>query len=48
MLSSRSSEKYRQLALELGANAYLTKPFIDGEVLKAIASLIENRPKSVV
>ncbi len=40
MLTSRSSDKYRQIAQELGANAYLTKPYIDGEVLNAIASLI--------
>ena len=48
MLTSRSSEKYQQIALELGANAYLTKPYIDWEVLSAIASLIENKPKSLV
>ncbi len=48
MLTSRSSEKYRQIALELGANAYLIKPYIDGEILKAIASLTKNSPKSVV
>lgn len=45
ILTSRSSEKYRQLASELGANAYLTKPYIDREVLSAIASLIGDTPK---
>ncbi len=48
MLTSRSSDKYRQIAQELGANAYLTKPYIDGEVLNAIASLIENNPKPAI
>ena len=48
MLTSRSSDKYRQIAQELGANAYLTKPYIDGEVLNAIASLIEDNPKSAI
>ncbi|MBW4664839.1 MAG: hybrid sensor histidine kinase/response regulator [Chroococcus sp. CMT-3BRIN-NPC107] len=48
ILTSRSSEKYRQLASELGANAYLTKPYIDREVLSAIASLIGNSPKPMV
>lgn len=48
MLTSRSSDKYRQIAQELGANAYLTKPYIDGEVLNAIASLIENNPNPAI
>ncbi len=48
MLTSRSSQKYRQVALELGASAYLTKPYIDGEILQVIANLIESIPKPVV
>ncbi len=48
MLTSRSSEKYRQIAQELGANAYLTKPYIDKEVINAIANLIENSPKPAI
>ncbi len=48
MLTSRSSEKYQQIALELGANAYLTKPYIDGEVLKAVTNLISDRQKSAI
>lgn len=48
MLTSRSSDKYRQIAQELGANAYLTKPYLDGEVINAIASLLENSPKLAI
>jgi two-component system, chemotaxis family, sensor histidine kinase and response regulator PixL len=40
MLTSRSSDKHRQIALELGANRYLTKPYLDQELLKAVASLL--------
>ena len=36
MLTSRSSDKYRQLAHNLGATHYLTKPFVDKEVLATL------------
>ena len=36
MLTSRSSDKYRQLAHNLGATRYLTKPFVDKEVLASL------------
>ena len=36
MLTSRSSDKYRQLAHSLGATHYLTKPFVDKEVLNTL------------
>jgi chemotaxis family two-component system sensor histidine kinase/response regulator PixL len=36
MLTSRSSDKYRQLAHNLGATRYLTKPFVDKEVLVSL------------
>ncbi len=41
MLTSRSSDKHRQIALELGANRYLTKPYLDQELLKAVAGLLK-------
>jgi chemotaxis family two-component system sensor histidine kinase/response regulator PixL len=41
MLTSRSSEKHRQLALELGAAAYLTKPYVEQELLATITDLIK-------
>lgn len=36
MLTSRISRKYRQLAKNLGATRYLTKPFVDRELLDAL------------
>jgi chemotaxis family two-component system sensor histidine kinase/response regulator PixL len=40
MLTSRSSDKHRQLAMQLGANNYFTKPYIEQEFLAAIKSMI--------
>ncbi len=40
MLTSRSSEKHRQLATQLGASAYFTKPYIEQQFLKAINQII--------
>ncbi|MBD2497726.1 hybrid sensor histidine kinase/response regulator [Nostoc sp. FACHB-280] len=45
ILSSRSAEKHRQLAKELGARAYLTKPYLEHEFLSTISSLM---PKASV
>ena len=42
MLTSRSNDKHRQLATQLGANHYFTKPYIAREFLSTIASLIEG------
>lgn len=39
MLTSRSSEKHREIALELGANGYLTKPYLDQELLTMVTNL---------
>ncbi|HEY9690848.1 MAG TPA: hybrid sensor histidine kinase/response regulator [Oculatellaceae cyanobacterium] len=41
MLTSRNSEKHRLLALELGAAAYLTKPYLQQELLNTITNLIK-------
>ena len=40
ILTSRSTEKHRQLAQELGAKAYLTKPYLEHEFLSTVAGLI--------
>ena len=40
MLTSRSSDKHRQLAHHLGANAYFTKPYIEQEFIAAIKATI--------
>ena len=34
MLTSRISDKYRQLAQNIGATRYLSKPFVEREVLR--------------
>jgi len=43
ILSSRSAEKHRQLAQEIGANAYLTKPYLEHEFLSTVASLVNTK-----
>ncbi|MDJ0648793.1 MAG: hybrid sensor histidine kinase/response regulator [Xenococcaceae cyanobacterium MO_188.B19] len=46
MLTSRSNDKHRQLAMQLGAHAYLSKPYIEQEflsVLKTIMGQEENK-----
>ncbi|WP_298914189.1 response regulator [uncultured Nostoc sp.] len=42
ILTSRSAEKHRQLAQELGARAYLTKPYLEHEFLSTIKGLINS------
>ncbi|MEH2181324.1 hybrid sensor histidine kinase/response regulator [Nostoc sp.] len=42
ILTSRSAEKHRQLAKELGAKAYLTKPFLEHEFISKIKELINS------
>ena len=42
ILTSRSAEKHRQLAQELGAKAYLTKPFLEHEFISKINELINS------
>jgi chemotaxis family two-component system sensor histidine kinase/response regulator PixL len=36
MLTSRSSDRYRQLAKQLGSNGYITKPWLKQELMKII------------
>ncbi len=42
MLTSRSGEKHRQMAMELGANQYFTKPYSEAQLLQAIPKLIHQ------
>lgn len=42
MLTSRSGAKHRQLAMELGACYYFTKPYNEAQLLEAIARIINN------
>ncbi|GAP94540.1 hybrid sensor histidine kinase/response regulator [Leptolyngbya sp. NIES-2104] len=43
MLTSRSNEKHQQLAKQLGAAAYLTKPFDQTELVEFVNQLIEGK-----
>ncbi|MEL6495443.1 MAG: hybrid sensor histidine kinase/response regulator [Cyanobacteria bacterium J06623_7] len=47
MLTSRSNDKHRQLAMKLGASAYFSKPFNEQEMLQTLESLIEESYASV-
>ena len=40
MLTSRSGNKHRQLAMNLGASAYFSKPFKENKLLATIGELI--------
>ena len=40
ILSSRSDEKHRMLASQLGASAYMTKPYIEHKLLALVADLL--------
>lgn len=42
MLTSRSNEKHRRLAMQLGASAYFTKPYIEQDFVKAIQDILSQ------
>ncbi|MGB5768907.1 MAG: response regulator, partial [Crocosphaera sp.] len=42
MLTSRSGDKHRQLAMNLGASAYFSKPFKETNLLATIQQLINH------
>ena len=43
MLTSRSGQKHRNLAKQLGANAYFTKPYIEQEFLKELSKILNPK-----
>ena len=50
MVTSRTGEKHRARAIELGVNDYLGKPYQESEMLEAMKNLLGegfNKPKSV-
>nr|WP_290222311.1 response regulator [Trichocoleus desertorum] len=47
MLTSRSGAKHRQLAQDLGAAHYFTKPYSEAHVLEVLASLLASKQVSV-
>jgi chemosensory pili system protein ChpA (sensor histidine kinase/response regulator) len=46
MLTSRSGDKHRQLAMQLGAAAYFSKPYNEQILLRSLHELIETRQRS--
>lgn len=42
MLTARGQTKDRERAMELGATAYMTKPFSNSDVIEAITALLEG------
>jgi DNA-binding response OmpR family regulator len=42
MVTSRSSDKHRLLAFQLGANAYITKPYLEHILLETLADILEK------
>jgi chemosensory pili system protein ChpA (sensor histidine kinase/response regulator) len=46
MITSRTAEKHRDYALELGVNAYFGKPFQEEELLRQIASFVGTPGKA--
>lgn len=42
MLTSRSNQQYKQIAQELGASAYLTKPYLEPELLNTLNEVISH------
>ena len=47
MITSRTAEKHRNYAMELGVNEYLGKPFQEDDLLKAIAGFIQAKTSRV-
>jgi two-component system, chemotaxis family, sensor histidine kinase and response regulator PixL len=47
MLTSRSGDKHRQLAMTLGASAYFSKPYNERELLLTLRQLITENPQEV-
>jgi len=49
MLTSRSNDKHRWLAMQLGATAYFTKPYLEQDFLREIRQIIgQSLPESLV
>ncbi len=44
MLTSRTQEKHQQLAMQLGASSYLTKPFVESTLLQTVEQFIQQVP----
>ena len=42
MITSRTADKHRNYAMELGVNEYVGKPFQEPELLQMIAGFVEK------
>jgi chemosensory pili system protein ChpA (sensor histidine kinase/response regulator) len=40
MVTSRAGDKHRRKAMELGANAYLVKPYQDDQLIQIIRDIV--------
>jgi len=43
VLTSRAATKHQQRALQLGADAYVVKPYQDDELLSTLVNLVQAR-----
>jgi chemosensory pili system protein ChpA (sensor histidine kinase/response regulator) len=43
MITSRTGEKHRQRAFDIGVDRYLGKPYQEAELLAQIAEVVEQR-----
>ena len=48
MLTSRSASKHRLIATELGATAYITKPYLEQKLLATLTDAIENNNRNSI
>ena len=48
ILTSRTGSKHRHLAEELGAENYLTKPYLAPQLLGKLADLLDRSPESLL
>jgi chemosensory pili system protein ChpA (sensor histidine kinase/response regulator) len=45
MITSRTGEKHRERAFQIGVNCYMGKPFQEEQLLETIAELLAATPK---
>jgi two-component system, chemotaxis family, sensor histidine kinase and response regulator PixL len=47
ILTSRSSDKHRLIATELGADDYITKPFLEANLLAILSDILQKNPQFI-
>ena len=47
MLTSRSGAKHRNLAAQLGANGYFTKPYVEQDFVQEVKKILTEKDKSI-